>query len=202
MAATLVAARLAFLSGRSFYTARLTSFNTAADWFATTRRLGIGCTGRAHSRRPRSTPIARRLSAHLVSDVWLPVSRSVLPLRIWRAPAIPFGHTLNLCSGFLTWCPLFHHHRMDSPCWIQTIGWINVGLTKLGLFEQAALQYLHGVPGHLVFANLMGHGIFHQGYAVLSAGLHADMDASLEEAARVARRQQACALCSKSPCPR
>ena len=37
------------------------------------------------------------------------------------------------------------------------IGWINVGLTKLGFVEQGPFN-IFSVPG-IVFANLMGHGI-------------------------------------------
>ncbi|MEX0804512.1 MAG: ABC transporter permease subunit [Candidatus Binatia bacterium] len=61
------------------------------------------------------------------------------------------------------------------------VGWVNVGLTKLGLFEQGPFN-IFSVPGS-VFANLMGHGIAIK--VMLLTPAFRNMDATLEEAARV-----------------
>ncbi|MGH7845121.1 MAG: ABC transporter permease, partial [Candidatus Binatia bacterium] len=94
---------------------------------------------------------------------------------------IPFSHTLE----FLFWVSYMVPSLPTTIAWITLldpdIGLINMALTKLSFFEQGPFN-IFSVPG-IVWANLMGHGIAIK--VMLLTPAFRNMDASLEEAARV-----------------
>ena len=158
----------------------INSFNTAADWFVEPRSWGL-----RHWQNAFQRPgLLRSLGNSLL--IWSVTVATSFPIGVAIAwilarTKIPFSHTLE----FMFWISYMVPALPTTIAWITLldpdIGWINVGLTKLGLFEQGPLN-IFSVPG-IVFANLMGHGISIK--VMLLTPAFRNMDASLEEAARV-----------------
>jgi iron(III) transport system permease protein len=158
----------------------INSFNTAADWFVEPRNWGV-----RHWQNAFQRPgLLRSLGNSLL--IWSVTVAASFPIGVTIAwilarTRIPFSHTLE----FMFWISYMVPALPTTIAWITLldpdIGWINVGLTKLGLFEQGPFN-IFSVPG-IVFANLMGHGISIK--VMLLTPAFRNMDASLEEAARV-----------------
>ena len=158
----------------------INSFNTAADWFVEPRSWGL-----RHWQNAFQRPgLLRSLGNSLL--IWSVTVAASFPIGVAIAwilarTKIPFSHTLE----FMFWISYMVPALPTTIAWITLldpdIGWINVGLTKLGLFEQGPFN-IFSVPG-IVFANLMGHGISIK--VMLLTPAFRNMDASLEEAARV-----------------
>jgi iron(III) transport system permease protein len=158
----------------------INSFNTATDWFVEPWRLGL-----RHWQNAFQRPgLLRSLGNSLL--IWSVTVAASFPIGVAIAwilarTRIPFSHTLE----FMFWISYMVPALPTTIAWITLldpdIGWINVGLTKLGLFEQGPFN-IFSVPG-IVFANLMGHGISIK--VMLLTPAFRNMDASLEEAARV-----------------
>jgi iron(III) transport system permease protein len=158
----------------------INSFNTAADWFVEPRNWGL-----RHWQNAFQRPgLLRSLGNSLL--IWSLTVVSSFPIGVTIAwilarTRIPFSRTLE----FMFWISYMVPALPTTIAWITLldpdIGWINVALTKLGLFEQGPFN-IFSVPG-IVFANLMGHGISIK--VMLLTPAFRNMDASLEEAARV-----------------
>jgi iron(III) transport system permease protein len=158
----------------------INSFNTATDWFVEPRSWGV-----RHWQNAFQRPgLLRSLGNSLL--IWSVTVAASFPIGVTIAwilarTKIPFSHTLE----FMFWISYMVPALPTTIAWITLldpdIGWINVGLTKLGLFEQGPFN-IFSVPG-IVFANLMGHGISIK--VMLLTPAFRNMDASLEEAARV-----------------
>ena len=158
----------------------INSFNTAADWFVEPRSWGL-----RHWQNAFQRPgLLRSLGNSLL--IWSLTVATSFPIGVTIAwilarSKIPFSRTLE----FMFWISYMVPALPTTIAWITLldpdIGWINVGLTKLGLFEQGPFN-IFSVPG-IVFANLMGHGISIK--VMLLTPAFRNMDASLEEAARV-----------------
>ena len=158
----------------------INSFNTAADWFVEPRNWGL-----RHWQNAFQRPgLLRSLGNSLL--IWSVTVAASFPIGVAIAwilarTRIPFSHTLE----FMFWISYMVPALPTTIAWITLldpdIGWINVGLTKLGLFQQGPFN-IFSVPG-IVFANLMGHGISIK--VMLLTPAFRNMDASLEEAARV-----------------
>ena len=158
----------------------INSFNTATDWFVEPRSWGL-----RHWQNAFQRPgLLRSLGNSLL--IWSVTVATSFPIGVAIAwilarTRIPFSHTLE----FMFWISYMVPALPTTIAWITLldpdIGWINVGLTKLGLFEQGPFN-IFSVPG-IVFANLMGHGISIK--VMLLTPAFRNMDASLEEAARV-----------------
>ena len=178
MAATLVA--LGYFLIWPIILLLINSFNTAADWFVDPRSWGL-----RHWQNAFHRPgLLRSLGNSLL--IWSVTVAASFPIGVAIAwilarTKIPFSHTLE----FMFWISYMVPALPTTIAWITLldpdIGWINVGLTKLGLFEQGPFN-IFSVPG-IVFANLMGHGISIK--VMLLTPAFRNMDASLEEAARV-----------------
>ncbi len=158
----------------------INSFNTAADWFVEPRRWGLRHWQNAFQRPGLLGSLGNSLL------IWSLNVATSFPIGITIAwllarTKIPFSHTLE----FLFWVSYMVPALPTTIAWITLldpdIGLINVGLTKLGLFEQGPFN-IFSVPG-IVFANLMGHGIALK--VMLLTPAFRNMDATLEEAARV-----------------
>jgi iron(III) transport system permease protein len=158
----------------------INSFNTAADWFVEPRSWGL-----RHWQNAFLRPgLLRSLGNSLL--IWSVTVATSFPIGVAIAwilarTKIPFSHTLE----FMFWISYMVPSLPTTIAWITLldpdIGWINLGLKKLGLFEQGPFN-IFSVPG-IVFANLMGHGISIK--VMLLTPAFRNMDASLEEAARV-----------------
>ena len=158
----------------------INSFNTATDWFVEPRSWGL-----RHWQNAFQRPgLLRSLGNSLL--IWSVTVAASFPIGVTIAwilarTKIPFSHTLE----FMFWISYMVPALPTTIAWITLldpdIGWINVGLTKLGLFQQGPFN-IFSVPG-IVFANLMGHGISIK--VMLLTPAFRNMDASLEEAARV-----------------
>ena len=158
----------------------INSFNTAADWFVEPRSWGL-----RHWQNAFQRPgLLRSLGNSLL--IWLVTITTSFPIGVAIAwilarTKIPFSHTLE----FMFWISYMVPSLPTTIAWITLldpdIGWINIGLKNLGLVEQGLFN-IFSVPG-IVFANLMGHGISIK--VMLLTPAFRNMDASLEEAARV-----------------
>ena len=158
----------------------INSFNTAADWFVEPRSWGL-----RHWQNAFQRPgLLRSLGNSLV--IWSVTVATSFPIGVAIAwilarTKIPFSHTLE----FMFWISYMVPALPTTIAWITLldpdIGWINVGLKNLGFVEQGPFN-IFSVPG-IVFANLMGHGISIK--VMLLTPAFRNMDASLEEAARV-----------------
>jgi iron(III) transport system permease protein len=158
----------------------INSFNTAVDWFVEPRSWGL-----RHWQNAFQRPgLLRSLGNSLL--IWSVTVAASFPIGVVIAwilarTKIPFSHTLE----FMFWISYMVPALPTTIAWITLldpdIGWINLGLKKLGLVEQGPFN-IFSVPG-IVFANLMGHGISIK--VMLLTPAFRNMDASLEEAARV-----------------
>jgi iron(III) transport system permease protein len=158
----------------------INSFNTASDWFVEPRSWGL-----RHWQNAFQRPgLLRSLGNSLL--IWSLTVGTSFPIGVTIAwilarTKIPISRTLE----FMFWISYMVPALPTTIAWITLldpdIGWINVGLTKLGVFEQGPFN-IFSVPG-IVFANLMGHGISIK--VMLLTPAFRNMDASFEEAARV-----------------
>ena len=158
----------------------INSFNTAGDWFVEPRSWGL-----RHWQNAFLRPgLLRSLGNSLF--IWSVTVAASFPIGVAIAwilarTKIPFSHTLE----FMFWISYMVPSLPTTIAWITLldpdIGWINIGLKKLGLVEQGPFN-IFSVPG-IVFANLMAHGISIK--VMLLTPAFRNMDASLEEAARV-----------------
>jgi len=158
----------------------INSFNTAADWFVEPRSWGLRHWQNAFQRPGLLRSLGNSL---LIWSVTVAISFPIGVAISWilARTKIPFSHTLE----FMFWISYMVPSLPTTIAWITLldpdIGWINLGLKKLGLVEQGPFN-IFSVPG-IVFANLMGHGISIK--VMLLTPAFRNMDASLEEAARV-----------------
>src|SRR5215468_7264778 len=158
----------------------INSFNAASDWFVEPRIWGL-----RHWQNAFQRPgLLRSLGNSLL--IWSLIVSTSFPIGVTIAwilarTKIPFSHTLE----FMFWISYMVPSLPTTIAWITLldpdIGWINIGLKKLGLVEQGLFN-IFSIPG-IVFANLMGHGISIK--VMLLTPAFRNMDASLEEAARV-----------------
>jgi iron(III) transport system permease protein len=167
----------------------INSFNTATDWFVEPRSWGVRHWLNAFQR----PGLVRSLGNSLL--IWALTVFASLPIGISIAwilarTKIPLSHTLE----FLFWISYMVPALPTTIAWITLldpdIGLINIGLTKLGLFEQGPFN-IFSVPG-IVWANLMGHGIAVK--VMLLTPAFRNMDSTLEEAARVGGASNALTL--------
>ena len=158
----------------------INSFNTAADWFVEPRAWGLRHWQNAFQRPGLLSSLGNSLL------IWSLTLITSLPIGVAIAwvlarTRIPFSHTLE----FMFWVSYMVPSLPTTIAWITLldpdIGLINVALKKLPLIEQGPLN-IFSVPG-IVWANLMGHGIAIK--VMLLTPAFRNMDASLEEAARV-----------------
>ena len=158
----------------------INSFNTATDWFVEPRVWGVKHWINAFQRPGLLSSLGNSLL------IWSLTVATSFPIGVAIAwilarTRIPFSHTLE----FLFWVSYMVPSLPTTIAWITLLdpdlGLINVALTKAGLFEQGPFN-IFSVPG-IVWANLMGHGIAIK--VMLLTPAFRNMDASLEEAARV-----------------
>jgi iron(III) transport system permease protein len=158
----------------------INSFNTANDWFVEPRSWGLRHWVNAFQRPGLIGSLGNSVL------IWFLNVATSFPIGVTIAwilarTKIPFSHTLE----FLFWVSYMVPSLPTTIAWITLldpdIGWINVGLQRVGLFEQGPFN-IFSVPG-IVFANLMGHGIAIK--VMLLTPAFRNMDAALEEAARV-----------------
>lgn len=158
----------------------INSFNAAGDWFVEPRTWGLRHWENAFQR----PGLLRSLGNSVL--IWFFNVATSFPIGVTIAwllarTKIPFSRTLE----FMFWVSYMVPSLPTTIAWITLldpdVGWINVGLTKLGLFDQGLFN-IFSVPG-IVFANLMGHGIAIK--VMLLTPAFRNMDATLEEAARV-----------------
>jgi iron(III) transport system permease protein len=158
----------------------INSFNAASDWFVEPRRWGVDHWVNAFHR----PGLLRSLVNSLL--VWSFSVAASFPIGVAIAwflarTKIPCSHTLE----FLFWVSYMVPSLPTTIAWITLldpdIGMINVGLKNLLGLEQGPFN-IFSVPG-IVWANLMGHGISIK--VMLLTPAFRNMDATLEEAARV-----------------
>jgi iron(III) transport system permease protein len=168
----------------------INSFNTAGDWFVEPRAWGL-----AHWQNAFQRPGLLRSLGNTVL-IWSLTVGISFPIGVTIAwilarTRIPFSHTLE----FLFWVSYMVPSLPTTIAWITLldpdIGMINVSLTKLGLVDQGPFN-IFSVPG-IVWANLMGHGISIK--VMLMTPAFRNMDATLEEAARVGGASNLRTLC-------
>ena len=158
----------------------INSFNAATDWFVEPRTWGLRHWENAFQRPGLLSSLGNSVL------IWFFNVATSFPIGVTIAwllarTKIPFSRTLE----FMFWVSYMVPSLPTTIAWITLldpdVGWINVGLTKLGLFDQGLFN-IFSVPG-IVFANLMGHGIAIK--VMLLTPAFRNMDATLEEAARV-----------------
>jgi iron(III) transport system permease protein len=168
----------------------INSFNAATDWFVEPRTWGLRHWENAFQRPGLLSSLGNSVL------IWFLNVATSFPIGVTIAwllarTKIPFSHTLE----FMFWVSYMVPSLPTTIAWITLldpdIGWVNVGLTKLGLFEQGPFN-IFSVPG-IVFANLMGHGIAIK--VMLLTPAFRNMDAALEEAARVGGAGNLLTLC-------
>ena len=158
----------------------INSFNAASDWFVEPRSWGL-----RHWQNAFQRPgLLRSLYNSLL--IWSLTVAASFPIGVTIAwllarTRIPFSHTLE----FMFWVSYMVPSLPTTIAWITLldpdIGLINLALTKLPFIDQGPFN-IFSVPG-IVWANLMGHGIAIK--VMLLTPAFRNMDASLEEAARV-----------------
>lgn len=156
------------------------SFNAASDWFVEPRRWGLDNWVSAF----REPGVLRSIYNSLL--IWALTLLASFPIAVVIAwllarTRVPFSHAVE----FLFWVAYM------IPAIPTTIAWITLLDPSIGLLNVA----LRGIPiigehpfnifsvGGIVWANLMGHGIAIK--VMLLTPAFRNMDASLEEAARV-----------------
>ena len=158
----------------------INSFNAASDWFVEPRTWGIKHWVNAFQR----PGLLRSLGNSLL--IWSMTVTISFPIGVTIAwllarTKIPLSHTLE----FLFWVSYMVPALPTTIAWITLldpdIGMINVALKNLFGLDQGLFN-IFSVPG-IVWANLMGHGISIK--VMLMTPAFRNMDASLEEAARV-----------------
>jgi len=158
----------------------INSFNAASDWFVEPRTWGLKHWLNAFQRPGLLTSLGNSLL------IWCMTVTISFPIGVTIAwilarTKIPFSHTLE----FLFWVSYMVPALPTTIAWITLldpdIGMINVALKNLFHLDQGPFN-IFSVPG-IVWANLMGHGISIK--VMLMTPAFRNMDASLEEAARV-----------------
>ncbi len=158
----------------------INSFNAATDWFVEPRTWGLRHWENAFQR----PGLFRSLGNSLL--IWALTMVASFPVGVaiaWTLARtkIPFSHSLE----FLFWIAYMIPSLPTTIAWITLldpdIGLINTVLTKLPFIEQGPFN-IFSVSG-IVWANLMGNGIAIK--VMLLTPAFRNMDASLEEAARV-----------------
>ena len=158
----------------------INSFNAASDWFVEPRTWGIKHWVNAFQRPGLLRSLGNSL---LIWSMTVTISFPVGVTIAWllARTKIPFSHTLE----FLFWVSYMVPALPTTIAWITLldpdIGMINVALKNLFGLDQGPFN-IFSVPG-IVWANLMGHGISIK--VMLMTPAFRNMDASLEEAARV-----------------
>ena len=158
----------------------LNSFNAAGDWFVEPRTWGVKHWQNAFQRAGLVKSLGNSL---LIWSLSVAISFPVGVTIAWllARTKIPFSHTLE----FLFWISYMVPALPTTIAWITLldpdVGVINIGLKNLFGLEQGPFN-IFSVPG-IVWANLMGHGISIK--VMLLTPAFRNMDASLEEAARV-----------------
>jgi len=158
----------------------INSFNAASDWFVEPRTWGLKHWVNAFQRPGLLRSLGNSL---LVWSMTVTISFPVGVTIAWllARTKIPFSHTLE----FLFWVSYMVPALPTTIAWITLldpdIGMINVALKNLFGLDQGPFN-IFSVPG-IVWANLMGHGISIK--VMLMTPAFRNMDASLEEAARV-----------------
>lgn len=158
----------------------LNSFNAAGDWFVEPRTWGVKHWQNAFQRAGLVKSLGNSL---LIWSLSVAISFPVGVTIAWllARTKVPFSHTLE----FLFWISYMVPALPTTIAWITLldpdVGVINIGLKNLFGLEQGPFN-IFSVPG-IVWANLMGHGISIK--VMLLTPAFRNMDASLEEAARV-----------------
>lgn len=158
----------------------LNSFNAAGDWFVEPRTWGVKHWQNAFQRAGLVKSLGNSL---LIWSLSVAISFPVGVTIAWllARTKIPFSQTLE----FLFWISYMVPALPTTIAWITLldpdVGVINIGLKNLFGLEQGPFN-IFSVPG-IVWANLMGHGISIK--VMLLTPAFRNMDASLEEAARV-----------------
>ena len=158
----------------------INSFNTAEDWLVEPRRWGFD-----HWTIAFQSPGTFR-SLYNTILIWGLTMAISFP--IGTAIAWALGRMKIPCSRWLEfafWVAYMVPAIPTTIAWITLldpdIGLINLALTELPFFDQGPLNIFS--VGGIVWANLMGHGIAIK--VMLLTPAFRNMDASLEEAARV-----------------
>ncbi len=158
----------------------INSFNAANDWFVEPRIWGLGHWQNAFQR----PGLLRSLYNSIL--IWSFTVAASFPVGVTIAwllarTRIPFSDTLE----FMFWVSYMVPALPTTIAWITLldpdIGLINIALTKLPFIDHGPFN-IFTIPG-IVWANLMGHGIAIK--VMLLTPAFRNMDASLEEAARV-----------------
>src|ERR1044071_8724287 len=158
----------------------INSFNATSDWFVEPRVWGMRHWQNAFQRPGLLKSLGNSL---LIWSLTVSFSFPIGVAIAWllARTRVPFSHSLE----FMFWISYMVPTLPTTIAWISLLdpdlGFINVALTKLGLFAQGPFN-IFSVPG-IVWANLMGHGIAIK--VMLLTPAFRNMDATLEEAARV-----------------
>ncbi|SRR5581483_6808834 len=158
----------------------INSFNAASDWFVEPRVWGVRHWQNAFQRPGLLKSLGNTL---LIWSLTVSFSFPIGVTIAWllARTRVPFSHSLE----FMFWISYMVPTLPTTIAWISLLdpdlGFINVALTKLGLFAQGPFN-IFSVPG-IVWANLMGHGIAIK--VMLLTPAFRNMDSTLEEAARV-----------------
>ncbi|HEY1269637.1 MAG TPA: iron ABC transporter permease [Candidatus Binatia bacterium] len=158
----------------------INSFNAASDWFVEPRVWGVRHWQNAFQRPGLLKSLGNSL---LIWSLTVSFSFPIGVAIAWllARTRVPFSHSLE----FIFWISYMVPTLPTTIAWISLLdpdlGFINVALTKLGLFAQGPFN-IFSVPG-IVWANLMGHGIAIK--VMLLTPAFRNMDSTLEEAARV-----------------
>jgi len=158
----------------------INSFNAATDWFVEPRTWGLRHWQNAFQRPGLFRSLGNSVLIWALTVVTsFPIGVSIA--WILARTKIPFSHSLE----FLFWVAYMIPSLPTTIAWITLldpdIGLINTALTKLPFIEQGPFN-IFSVSG-IVWANLMGNGIAIK--VMLLTPAFRNMDASLEEAARV-----------------
>ncbi len=168
----------------------INSFNASNDWFVEPRRWGMNHWINAFQRPGLLRSLGNSL---LIWSLTVSISFPVGVTIAWilARTKIPFSHTLE----FLFWVSYMVPALPTTIAWITLldpdIGMINVALKNFFHLDQGPFN-IFSVPG-IVWANLMGHGISIK--VMLLTPAFRNMDATLEEAARVGGASNLRTLC-------
>lgn len=158
----------------------INSFNTATDWFVEPRAWGLTHWQNAFQRPGLLGSLGNSVLIWALTVVCsFPVGVAIA----WTLARtrIPFSHTLE----FMFWVSYMVPALPTTIAWITLldpdIGLVNLALAKLPFVEQGPFN-IFSIPG-IVWAHLMTHSISLK--VMLLTPAFRNMDASLEEAARV-----------------
>lgn len=158
----------------------INSFNTAADWFVEPRAWGLTHWQNAFQRPGLLGSLGNSIL------IWALTVACSFPVGVaiaWTLARVkvPFSHHLE----FLFWVSYIVPNLPTTIAWITLldpdIGLVNVALARLPFVESGLLN-VYSIPG-IVWAHLMANGISLK--VMLLTPAFRNMDASLEEAARV-----------------